>query len=108
MNNWQRAFRGFSRKWNGGVATLIPKRGSRTYGYVTYVSESDLAILDRFEGVASGNYSRKKLVTNEGPAIAYLSNSKDFNKPTSAYLKAVTLTVGSFWDNVKLEDFPIR
>jgi hypothetical protein len=83
------------------VATLIPGRGN-TYGYVAEVTPDDLAVLDRYEGVATGNYRRANLTvtTIEGEtvqAIAYLASSTEKNAPSRAYKQAVAETIGSFW-----------
>jgi gamma-glutamylcyclotransferase (GGCT)/AIG2-like uncharacterized protein YtfP len=52
---------GLSSKWGGGVATITPRRGDRVPGYLYYVSPSDLASLDRYEGVP--RLYRRKVVT---------------------------------------------
>ena len=35
---WMRVFRGYSERWQGAVASLLPSRGQKTYGYVAEVS----------------------------------------------------------------------
>ena len=97
-----RAFRGWSNRWEGGVATLIPGRG-KTFGYIAEVTPDDLAILDRYEGVATGNYRRANMqvTTNDGEkvqAIAYLASSTEKNAPSRAYKRAVAETIGAFWE----------
>lgn len=100
---YKRAFRGFSRTWGGGVATLIPRRGATTYGYIARVSDEDLRALDRFEGVAAGVYKRDKITveTKTGPvsAVVYLHTSRQFNEPTRDYLNAIVDTIRAFWFN---------
>ena len=113
VENWQRVFRGWSRRWKGGVASLVKKPRAVTYGYVARIDSADLDVLDRYEGVASGNYIRSTLqaTTTDGrdvPAVVYVASSRDFNAPSNAYLKAVAKTVGSFWADVSPESFPIR
>lgn len=110
---YERVFRGWSQNWGGGVASLRPKKDAVVYGYVSPVSEADLKLLDRYEGVATGNYRRMTLtvVVGEDPlrrgkkerAVAYVSRSDEFNEPTRAYLEAVAKTISSFWE----EDDPI-
>lgn len=100
--NYRRIFRGWSRNWGGGVASLERSPGSTVYGYIAKVSDDDLAVLDRFEGVRSGNYARKRMQVVDGNgkkvnAVVYLSTSREFNRPTRAYLEAVALTIGRFW-----------
>lgn len=116
LEGYGRVFRGYSQRWGGGVASLDKDRSRNVYGWVTKVTNADLSTLDRFEGVASGNYRRitvhvKTLDGDEVDAIAYVSNSREFNKPSQAYLKAVVKTISSFWTNddrpIKIGDIPI-
>lgn len=115
VDGYLRAFRGWSQRWEGGVATLIPGRG-KTYGYVAEVTPADLAVLDRYEGVATGNYYRETMTvtTDDGTvqAIAYLASSAEKNAPSRAYKRAVAETIGAFWEGsngpVTEEDITVR
>jgi len=115
VDGYLRAFRGWSQRWEGGVATLIPGRG-KTYGYVAEVTPADLAVLDRYEGVATGNYYRETMTvtTDDGTvqAIAYLASSTEKNAPSRAYKRAVAETIGAFWEGsngpVTEEDITVR
>ena len=98
-----RAFRGQSRPWGGGVATLICEVGGKAFGYIAEVTEADLAILDRYEG-APRNYkqTRVDVVTEDGrkvKAMAYLATSTVKTPPSRAYLGAVAETINTFWSN---------
>jgi len=100
-----RVFRGMSRNWGGGVASIEWDPERVVFGYVTKVSIDDLDFLDRYEGVGSGNYERayfSVLVESdngelEKTAVAYVSTSNRFRKPTREYLKAVASTISKFW-----------
>lgn len=117
-SGWRRVFRGWSQKWQGGVASLEKKAGATVYGWATQVTPADLALLDRYEGVASGNYRRETIpITLQGSgkkvkAIVYIANSTQFNQPSRAYLEACAKTVGTFWSDdgrpVAVEDFAIN
>jgi len=116
VDDYLRAFRGWSQRWEGGVATLIPGRG-KTYGYIAEVTPADLAVLDRYEGVATGNYYRETMTvtTEDGDtvqAIAYLASSTEKNAPSRAYKRAVAETIGAFWQGsngpVTEEDITVR
>lgn len=50
-----------SDKRKGGVGSLKDEEGSSVWGVVFAVSPRDLLRLDRFEGVPSGSYERKKV-----------------------------------------------
>lgn len=43
-------FGGFSRRWNGGVASVRPARGAEVAGLLYALDDDALRILDRFEG----------------------------------------------------------
>jgi gamma-glutamylcyclotransferase (GGCT)/AIG2-like uncharacterized protein YtfP len=109
-----RVFRGYSERWQGGVASL-EKGPCDTFGYVAVVDERDLAALDRREGVPFA-YRRKRVMVRVGgaarSAVAYVATSKDYNRPSRAYLEAVAKTVGRFWlgrhGRVTWKDFPLR
>lgn len=101
--DYKRVFRGFSTNWGGGVASLVRADGRPAYGYVADVTEDQLKKMDKYEGVASGKYRRARIpvlvdeATRPVDAIAYLSNSSDFNPPSREYLEAVAKTIGAFW-----------
>lgn len=113
---WGRVFRGWSERWGGGVASLERLRDVTTYGYVAEVSATDLATMDLYEGVATGHYERMAIPVMAGgrkrKAIAYVSLSREKNKPSKAYLSAVAKTIGAFWEGadgpVKPSDITIR
>jgi hypothetical protein len=101
LPGYQRVFRGFSQRWGGGTASMQKASGGAVFGYVAQVSAADLAQLDRFEGVGLGIYRRSKVKPivdgSRVDAIAYIHTSREFNRPTDAYLDAVAKTIGSFW-----------
>ena len=114
-----RAFRGNSRRWGGGVATLIPLRSTTTFGYVAEVSADDLDILDRYEGVPT-SYRREQvqvMMEKNGsfvPVVAtvYLSNSTVKTPPSRAYLEAIAKLLNEFWQEdgrkITVNDITIR
>ena len=103
LPGYRRVYRGYSRRWGGGVASLKPQHGRITYGYLSHLDPDEIAILDEYEGVASGNYKHVfvsvRTDADDGPieALAYVSTSREENNPTRAYLEAVAKTVGTFW-----------
>jgi len=104
LEGYGRVYRGWSRNWQGGPASLKKTPGKTTYGSIVYVTAAELNGLDRFEGVNSGNYVRKKynVEVNKGGwktvrAVAYVSTSRTRNDPSQAYLVAVAKNVGEYW-----------
>lgn len=117
LEDYWRVFRGLSRRWGGGVASIERKAGYSVYGYLAKVSAEDLRRMDEYEGVASGNYARQSVnVESDGEilsAVAYVSRSREFNAPTRPYLEAVAKTISVFWHGqdggpVKWSEIPIR
>lgn len=113
---WQRVFRGMSRTWGGGVASLVKKRGATTYGLALRVRPADLETLDWYEGVPFA-YQRRQIELVVGDerkkALAYIARSKERNAPTRAYLASVAKTLSAHWAGaaggpVRPEEIPIR
>ena len=97
LPGYERVYRGQSKRWGGGVASLRRRRGRTTHGSVVPITKKDLSVLDRFEGVGAGKYKRVKktvAVREDGkwarrPAVMYTSTSRRASMPTDEYLKAV-------------------
>jgi gamma-glutamylcyclotransferase len=50
LRGYRLAFRGYSRTWNGAVATLVPDARGVVHGVLYRLPPRDLARLDQFEG----------------------------------------------------------
>jgi len=77
-----------------GKADIFEQRGERVWGAVYKVSEAQLKILDRFEGLHSGVYKRVRVnVECNGktePAITYVKVEKtSFHPPDDEYLNHI-------------------
>ena len=117
-----RYFRGWSRRWKGGVATVLPNEDLTVYGYVANVTPDELHILDRREGVLMRRPSykriRKRVYVRKGrdyvPKYAqiYVSLSTEHYPPSTAYHEAVAETISAFWQGkegrVTKKDVPVR
>lgn len=103
LPNYKLVFRGKSRTWKGGVASVEKSQGDKAYGYVAYVRPEDILTLDGFEGVPH-SYKRfvAKVNANGKPAKAfiYVNNSKVDTRPSPKYVKAVLKTRRLFWKNL--------
>ena len=113
----KRVFRGYSRGWKGGVASLAPSKTRPAYGYVADVTEAQLREMDLYEGVSAGVYERRKIkVVRVGPdgkskevtAIAYIGTNRDFHQPSRAYLQAVLKTIRTFWQVGGIGDITVE
>lgn len=91
--DYRLAFVGYSAKWKGAVATVIPDPGKLVAGMIYRVSSGDLKKLDGFEG-APQRYERKPffvLVLGTEVQIeaeAYTLN-RPFGQPSPEYLSAI-------------------
>ena len=81
-----------------GVATIIPARESvECWGVVWEISDANLAVLDRYEGLAGNYYSRELITVEIGSevvedVIVYISNSPALfgeNPPRPGYLDLI-------------------
>ena len=94
-----RIFRGDSKRWAGGVASLAARAGGVAFGLVTPVTAEDLARMDGFEG-AGYKRIRVRVTLVDGrqkDAWAYVSRSEEFHEPSRIYLEAVAKTVNAHW-----------
>ena len=112
----QRVFRGLSKRWGGGTASVVFSKNHVVYGFVAYVTEEQLHILDRREGVFMNppKYMRSQLdIDVEGQMVSshlYIATSTIFHPPTEPYLQSVLETISSFWPEigiVDIKDIPI-
>jgi len=79
---------------SGGKADILEQRGERVWGAVYEVTEAQLGVLDRFEGVHSGVYKRVRVnVECNGktePVITYVKAEKtSFHPPDDEYLNYI-------------------
>ncbi len=58
LPNYRLIFTGWSRKWNGGVASIKPSKGEKVMGGVYEITERCLRKLDGYEGYPT-TYNRK-------------------------------------------------
>jgi gamma-glutamylcyclotransferase (GGCT)/AIG2-like uncharacterized protein YtfP len=50
MSDYRLAFTGYSRVWQGPVATIVPERGAYVEGVLYRLAPGELRVLDRYEG----------------------------------------------------------
>ena len=108
---YRRVYRGWSKRWKGGVATLLKKKDALCFGLVCEVDSRDIKVMDMYEGGHQNAYKRQKITVYVGEdfepmeAIAYFAISKEKNSPSTAYLKAIYKTVSYFWKVKSYKDF---
>lgn len=107
----ERVFGGWSDRWGGAVASIIPSfTGRAVLGSVVMLSDSELELLDGFEGCdpadvygRGGVYRRQDVEVRSGEdtrcAVAYVKNSLEWRGPPSeAYLAACRTHLLDVWD----------
>ena len=70
LPNYKLIFTGWSRQWQGGIASIKPFKGEKVEGGVYEIPESDVRLLDRYENSPSV-YTRFKVMvwTDGGDAV---------------------------------------
>ena len=101
VDGYKRIFCGYSKRWKGGVASIIKKKYIRTYGIIVYLSKEELKILDGYEqnytkiniecAVLNHNNDNNK-VLQIIECIAYQSDNHEWiNYPSQQYLVAIKI-----------------
>ena len=96
IQDYTRIFAGFSQKWNGGVASIFPRRCKRVYGTLVKLTDVEMARLDKFEG----GYSRVVMSVNKQTkpsepqmiykSFVYVKNNNVYSDPPSkSYMAAI-------------------
>ena len=111
LHDADRVFGGWSDRWEGAVASIIPSfTGRAVRGSVVMLSDSELKLLDGFEGCDSvdvygrgGVYRRQDIEvhTDDGKrsAVTYVKNCLEWRGPPSeAYLGACRTHLREVWD----------
>ena len=101
LKNWVRIFCGYSKTWDGGVASIHEKGGSDVFGIIVEMNRAERKRLDVYEGVGkSGWYYHENIrvetiIGNEKiDAIAYVKEDLIYDEPPSIeYLEAISLTL---------------
>ena len=89
------AFGGFSRRWNGPVASVIGRPGKYVEGLLYRLPRPDLRVLDRFEGCPTRYRRVRRLVVDENgrqrKAQVYLQpiDGFTFGAPPSEYFEVL-------------------
>lgn len=103
MGGHRLAFTRTSKKWNGGVADVLPSAGDEVWGVVYELSAGDLRRLDEYEGYKEGRpesknaYNRQeRVVLREGDtanaltAWVYLATPQPgTHRPSLEYLRHI-------------------
>ncbi|MFA9479235.1 gamma-glutamylcyclotransferase family protein [Phycisphaerales bacterium AB-hyl4] len=82
--------------WAGGVAGIEPHETSNVEGVIYHLTAADLAALDEYEGLAEGDYVRRKVVVHQPAELSievwtYFANPAPAGpqRPSRHYLDAI-------------------
>jgi hypothetical protein len=95
IKNYVRIFAGVSKRWNGGIASIVPSEDNNVYGIVLKLTNAQLVKLDAFEG----GYTREKIniylqsIMGKERIVegfVYVKNDNKFSHlPSQAYMEAI-------------------
>ena len=100
LANYRLDFNRYSSGWGGGVADVIPVKGSEVWGLVFELSDTDMDSLDFYEGCYKDRpslYERSKVVINtpKGPIpdvwLYTVVEKQKFEAPTAKYLGIIKM-----------------
>lgn len=76
-----------------GVATVVTCPSAQVYGLIWELNESQLAVMDRYEGVAAGHYRRCDVLIHANESvetcITYVATVSEAGQPRSEYLERI-------------------
>ena len=96
LPNHARIFCGYSKRWNGGVASVYPKKDIRVYGIIIDMSEDELHSMDEYE---TGYIRKIKYVVNiethkKMKCHVYMKTNYEFTAlPSLKYINAIKTTL---------------
>lgn len=92
LKNYCRIFAGFSKKWFGGIATMVPLKNNYVYGITVKIPTEQLNILDSYEK----GYTRKILKVyfedirkNYNVYVYIKDNTKFIELPSAKYMESI-------------------
>lgn len=91
INNYVRIFAGYSKRWNGGIASIFPCNGKKVYGILVKLKVEDLELLNFYEC----GYHLKIIdvclnSTNILQSFVYIKTNNIFKRlPSEAYMNAI-------------------
>lgn len=127
LNNYIQIFCGYSKKWNGGVASLEQVPQEIVKGSIIYLSSQEFQELDKYEGIkdidpyntdySKNIYARKNIKVQvffennfeEIDAVTYIRNDNTINQPPSnKYIDACYENLKYFWNISKNEIYDFK
>ena len=91
LGGWRLTFTRDSPGWGGGVGHIELAPGDEVWGVLWDATETDIASLDEYEGVAAGGYVRDRVSVArvDGPmveALVYIAVPRGYKAPSRRYV----------------------
>ena len=90
LEGWRLTFGGEDINWEGARATVVEDAGDRVFVALYDVPETDVRMLDQWDGATTGYYRkiRVRVQTLDGDALAwlYVLNAYEGGLPSARYL----------------------
>ena len=100
LPNHRLAFAGFSPRWGGGVATIVPQKKGVLYGALYELNPSDVERLDSFEGCPVSYRRCRKVILDEDTrrrvAYVYIKTEADLAPPSASYFNQISRAYRAF------------
>ncbi len=93
LAGWRLTFTRDSPAWGGGVGHVELAPGDEVWGVLWDLTESQMAALDEYEGVAAGAYVHDRVSVRfedrDVEAEIYFAVPRGYKKPSNKYLSAL-------------------
>lgn len=90
INNYVRIFAGYSKRWNGGIASIFPCNGKKVYGILVKLKLEELELLNSYESGYHLKLIDVSVNNNIYKSFVYVKNNNIFKKlPSDSYMNAI-------------------
>ena len=92
LKNYCRIFSGFSKKWFGGIATIVPLKNNYVYGITVKITAKQLSMLDYYEKGYTRNIMKvyfEDIRKNYNVYVYIKNNTKFIELPSAKYMESI-------------------
>jgi len=90
INNYVRIFAGYSKRWNGGIASIFPCNGKKVYGILVKLKLEELEILNSYECGYHLKILDVSTKNNIFQSFVYVKDNNKFKKlPSEEYMNGI-------------------
>ena len=92
IKNYCRIFAGFSKKWFGGIATIVPLKNNYVYGITVKITPKQLSMLDFYEKGYTRNIIKvyfEDIQKNYNVYVYIKDNTKFMELPSAKYMESI-------------------